>query len=649
MNPIDISPYSDAFKKLVLDYQSKGRFLTDVPKEFIQFFGYPCLANSLLFKEPQIPNYDSKTITAYLKNTDFPDFKSFLDYIKSLKEDVDKLYAIFAWTALNLEYDVDSLVGGTNQEISLEDLFNYRVTNGEGYSMFFIEVAKQVGINSKKIQIHPYPNIAKAYQYDPLHPPMEVKPDHCAVFISINGVPFVSEPTWAAGHLNALHEFQSSFNPEWFLVPLQKTLCDHFPCEDSSKFLPFQISFKDFLQSCRVSPSGIQLKTESNPFSNILCETGNLKQIYSCRAPIQWIQIYLYLQQTKGTFERIESDGITSYEIVQYSLPNHEDRCRFVTNIAFPQIGFYKVELYVNSYLELTYFVDCKSESHESVPVRCNQFHEQKFIPISPQYTRSQVRHGVALIRFAVSSQRSSLMWNIYKLPPNSLSIHDGTEIDRKYGKSSQLLLDFNASRHEDHLCVTFPSDGTYAVLIFFENDIGSYSSYITYYFDVTGVSSEDPEPISPTKFMFKGRKFMKNPLETSIQVTPPFGKIYSTDAQQTVTVDKLDTKGNLVLDLVDLATSTKIPVQLVKKKKTASIFTFTIPDGTQKCQLTGSIDDNPVFVQNYTYYSGLRDPTENELNLLDELRRKIELDTTSMTPEQIKNANAGSKTCLLI
>lgn len=41
-------------KQLVLTFEKNEKDLTDVPKELVNIFGYSCLANSLMFKEPKI-------------------------------------------------------------------------------------------------------------------------------------------------------------------------------------------------------------------------------------------------------------------------------------------------------------------------------------------------------------------------------------------------------------------------------------------------------------------------------------------------------------------------------------------------------------------------------------------------------------------
>ncbi|KAK8854318.1 hypothetical protein M9Y10_016878 [Tritrichomonas musculus] len=496
-------------RQLVINFEEKETDLSQVPKDLVNEFGYACLSNSLMFKEPEIPKHDEEGISQYIQSHTFDTLNSLISYIKSLNDDIDKLFAIFAYAALNIRYDTEAFFSGNHKSATLESVFQTKLAVCEGYALFFREMSKRVGLNSKRIVISDYSNFSKAFGFDPLNPPSTIKSDHASVHITIDGVPFISEPTWAAGYLNNSNQFQWSYKPKLFLIPLYKSLCDHYPCDDCQKLLPFKFTFNDFFKSCDVSPCGINLKTESNPYVNIESKSGYLEQIYSCDGPIDWIQIHLY-KKNSNSFNEIQSNGITSYEIIQRKLPNHPERCRFICNIAFPEKGFYEIEIYIDGPRVLKFYVNSLSKCSTSVPLQLNPFHDSKFIPISPKRILSTVKHGVALIRFAVSPKRSGLLWNIFKLTDSNSFAKDGESISRTCGIYSKLKIPFDDERYEDQLCITFPSNGRYSVALYLANDEGSYTSYITYYFDVTGASS-DRSIVSPVEFMFKGRTFVSD------------------------------------------------------------------------------------------------------------------------------------------
>ena len=203
----------EAFKKLkelVSLFEENEMELTDAPKELISQFGYSCLANSLMFKEPEIPRYDKNYIVDFIKKHNFPTVESLCNYILSLKNDIDKLFAIFCWAALNIKYDVDAFFSDNIRSTTLEEVFNTKRAVCSGYALFYKEMAKRAKINTKKIKIHEYSNLSKAYGFDPLNPPKNVESDHASIYLEIDGVPFISEPTWASGSIDKNKKFSQA-------------------------------------------------------------------------------------------------------------------------------------------------------------------------------------------------------------------------------------------------------------------------------------------------------------------------------------------------------------------------------------------------------------------------------------------------------
>lgn len=139
-----------------------------------------------------------------------------------------------------------------------------------------------------------------------------------------------------------------------------------------------------------------------------------MEQKYSCTGPVNSITTHLYVKKGQK-FVEIDHEGITSYQIIQTRIPRHEDRCRFKTCVAFPEIGLYKIDLYIDQVFALEYFVNNQKKCACSVPQICNPFHEQMFVPIKPKCILSNAKNGV-IIRFAVSKKKSNFIWEIIKL-----------------------------------------------------------------------------------------------------------------------------------------------------------------------------------------------------------------------------------------
>ncbi|KAK8883670.1 hypothetical protein M9Y10_042767 [Tritrichomonas musculus] len=141
-----------------------------------------------------------------------------------------------------------------------------------------------------------------------------------------------------------------------FLIPIYQTLNSHFPTDKKANFLPFNFTYDDFLKTPFNLHTDNLLKIETIPFTIFECEAGYLEQTYSCLSPVENINFKLFLKDGEN-FIKI-SDEFCSFCIVQNKLPRHPDRCRFKTLITFPDVGLYKVEMYINCHLALDYYVN---------------------------------------------------------------------------------------------------------------------------------------------------------------------------------------------------------------------------------------------------------------------------------------------------
>lgn len=634
MTTIKLGNSINDFKQLVSKFEAKEQDLKDVPKKLIDEFGYSCLANSLMFKEPQIPKYDEEGISEYMKTHKFKTIKSLVDYVNSFKNDIDKLFAIFSWEALNIEYDVKLFFSGQHKQTSLNEVFKTKKAVCAGYALFFREMANKANIDRNRFRIEEYSNLAKAFGFDDLNPPKEVKSDHASIYLEIDGVPFIAEPTWAAGSLMDDHKFKWDYNPKLFLIPLYKSLCDHYPCDQAQKLLTFNFPYSDFLKSCKVEPFGRYLKTESNPYVNFESKDGYVEQTYSCTGPIDFASFKIY-QLKENTLYEIRADSISSYQIVQSQLPKHPERCRFKTSIAFPDKGFYKVDLYLDKPHILTYFVNCLTKSSLSAELNYNSFHESKFVPIAPTRILTQVKNGYAIIRFAVIPKRSDLIWDIEKLADQNSLNPGGETIDRKCGRFISLQIPFDSERYEDQLCVTFPSNGRYTVMIYLANDIGSYTAYMRYFFDVTGTSKQ--APVNPAKYVFKDRTFAPRKITdgkgNEVIIKPNQNCYLVNKKEQTLQMKTANPNDDIHLEF-KREDKTMVFVKQSGQEGDFRKFDWTIPDEFGEYHLKGWINDNYCIDLTYIYTNEVqKGPTKEETQLLNEYRSKI--DKNFVIPEE--------------
>lgn len=626
-------------------FEESDHDLADCPQQLIDSYGYACLSNALMNKDPVYPKYN-KDISEIFKKKKFNTLESLISFIRTYKEDMDKLFAIFCWAALNIEYDVHQLLSGEHKSTSLEDVFVTKKAVCAGYALFYTEMAKKVSINQSRIVIKEYSNFSKAFGFDPLNPPKTIKSDHASVHITIDGVPYISEPTWAAGHITDSKEFEWSFRPELFLIPLYKSLCDHFPCDDSTKLLPFKYTFPQFFQSCKIYPFGRCLKTESQPLVNFSSSTGYVEQFYNCNGPIEFISFKIYVQKKvkKSTvFSQIDQNGITSYQVVKPKLHRHPDKARFRTCISFPKEGFYKVDLYIDGPNELTYFVKALKKSSGSVRCILNPFHESRFIPISPKTVSSVVTGGYAIIRFAVVPKKSNLLWNIVKLKKNDSFETDGETIDRKYGNFIKLQIPFDDERYEDQLGVTFPSNGRYCVSVFLQNEeqMNNYSLYTRYYFTVSGVTTADPTPVSPVNYLYKGRTFAPSKIYDNngnqIEVLPDQSCFVVDKTEQTIQFKPPQPTDNLSFEFRKVDdTVVDRPIEDGQNGQFKK-FKFTIPNEDGEYHLYGWLNGNYCIDIPYFFFgnTALNEPSDQEKELLNELKSLTDQDESKLLRKQ--------------
>ena len=387
-------------KEMVLFFEENEKELTDIPEEIVNHFGYSCLANSLLFKEPKIPEYDKETILKYIKTHKFPTFNSLCDYIGTLTNDIDKLFAIFCWEVLYIQYDMKEykpevkVIKKTSSNINnnqddeydhkpdiklIKEIFQKKRAVCRGYTEFFIELSKYVNIDRSQIRMSKYINIAKSDNFNFINPPTQEKSDHCSIYIKINGIQFICEPTWAT---NLRRNPEDDVETNLFLIPIMRTISDHYPCNESTQLLPFKIELKNFVKSSQISTNQFNLKTETNPFSIITCQDGYLEQTFSCIGPVDLIRFNVYFIN-KNQYQNIGELGITSYEIYQKKLHNnHQNRCRFRVFNNFQKEGQYQIVMFINKIQSLKYIVNCQSKSSKFIPVNFNVFNVNKFIPI---------------------------------------------------------------------------------------------------------------------------------------------------------------------------------------------------------------------------------------------------------------------------
>jgi hypothetical protein len=183
-------------------------------------------------------------------------------------------------------------------------------------------------------------------------------------------------------------------------------------------------------------------------------------------------------------------------------------RSRWFLHAALPAIQLYKISLFINTIEQTAMFIENRRETSE-VPFLHYTLGDSKFIPIQPKIGFVKIDSGFALIRFAVGINRSRLLIDV---------INPERKKSRDLAQYVRLVIPGDQSRYEDVIVVSFPEIGKWSVQVFLENDVGSFTSFVTYQFDVI---KEIHEIVSPLMCVPEDRSFVPLELPKKMSMTP--------------------------------------------------------------------------------------------------------------------------------
>jgi transglutaminase/protease-like cytokinesis protein 3 len=172
--------------------------------------------------------------------------------------DIDKLFCSFHYMAHNVRYSFDS------KSQKPAGVFLPGTAVCAGYSALMHHLATGSGI--KDYRIENFSNLSKAFGYDPLNPPPWDKSTHASVLVFIDGYPWLSDPTWAAGHLDNDKQFHKEFSPRQFLRPRICALHDHFPMDGAQQYLTHPFPYERFVRIPKYRVTEFEFRNEAPPF-----------------------------------------------------------------------------------------------------------------------------------------------------------------------------------------------------------------------------------------------------------------------------------------------------------------------------------------------------------------------------------------------
>lgn len=456
--------------------------------------------------------------------------------------------------------------------------------------------------------------VTKNSNWDPFH--LDSNPNHLSICVLIEGESFFCEPMYGAGSFDEHDKFYFEFNDQYFLRPLVCGLNDHFPLNPPENLIHFNYTFEQFTNTPDNSGTSLHLRAESHPFLKFDC-SGSLKMQFSCLKPLESITCKVFPCEQAGDKRGIPNNELfTGYEIVQQSIPADENRCRFNIHIVFPQIGLFKIHIFINLIQSWECFVN-NLQPYTSIPFLHYYFLEESFIPILPKSTLTPIHDGIAVIRFLVSMKHSVIMVKSHLIKVETFE--EEFEVSDAVVSLIQPFCVFDQNLIEELITVTFQRNGRYKISIFLPDDQSEYSLFTAFYFDVQGAYQR--KPIFPSNLIYQGRQFPLLFFE-NIQILPPDSLNFIQSSN--LLVNFLIQKG-IKLDIIlqPLGEEQHIPSQVTEIEQNTSTlikYSFSLPQfGIYT--LFGFINLNRSFVQFYDFREkSPPEPPSHEIQIQEQL-----------------------------
>ncbi|MBR9831075.1 hypothetical protein GYB57_02920 [bacterium] len=184
-----------------------------------------CFCDTLNLREFDYSKADSLalSLTKHFKSVD----KLAQELTKDLETEHEKYRAIFRWVTNNISYNI------ANKNTDPKYTLKKQSALCAGYSNLILELCSSSNIKCKSIN-----GYAKSFAK---HIGKFNKINHSWNVVNLNGTWYISDATWAAGHVNG-RRFTKEYDNFYFLSDPEQIKYNHFP-EDNEWFLT-ENSFK---------------------------------------------------------------------------------------------------------------------------------------------------------------------------------------------------------------------------------------------------------------------------------------------------------------------------------------------------------------------------------------------------------------------
>lgn len=160
---------------------------------------------------------------------------------RNLRNDEEKVRAIYFWTANNIRYDVNQIPGTdyryhvANNRNFLQEVLTSHKGVCQHYAMLFDTLCRSVGIKSYLIIGYTFQN----KQISTL--------SHAWNAVMINGNYFDLDVTWSAGYIED-NKFREEFHDDFYMVAPSKFITTHIPFDPVWQFLNNPVNHYDVLK-----------------------------------------------------------------------------------------------------------------------------------------------------------------------------------------------------------------------------------------------------------------------------------------------------------------------------------------------------------------------------------------------------------------
>lgn len=234
--------------------------------------------------------------------------------------DLEKARAIYTWIALNVEYDIEAYIKGTNRfsytyknnedRLIKEEQrkkkvaeYTYKKRKGvcDGYANLFQNLSELTGIESEII--HGY---SKTRIGDIGRKPSRT--DHAWNSVKIDDKWILIDATWGAGSVSGNY-FTKEFDPVYFDTKPERFNLNHYPSD--SKWVLSKISKNDFIEAplyySSYMNSNFEIKSPNSGFIDIKEDKDIIIKIESESKPTSIM--YHYSRDQYSSFLNFEKNG----------------------------------------------------------------------------------------------------------------------------------------------------------------------------------------------------------------------------------------------------------------------------------------------------------------------------------------------------